>query len=200
LILPKTPRQNGTTSRRLVLARALDLAAGGGFQAATIGALANALGMSKSGVFALFGSKEALDAAVVDTAASLFARTVVAPAGAAPPGVARLAARVEGWLAAVAAASAPLAVLGVDPRGLSLPARDRVRAWRSTWRQMLEADVAEARRIGELAPATDAAQVAFEIEALLDGAARQVAAGAAPGGLAARRAIENRLQQLAAGR
>lgn len=197
--MAKTFRQNGAASRRLVLTRALDLAAAGGLQAATIGSLADALGMSKSGVFALFGSKDALDAAVVDTAASLFGRAVVSPAEAAPPGVARLAARVEGWLAAVAAASAPLAVLGFDPRGLSAPARDRLRAWRGEWRQTLAADVDHARRMGELGPATSAAQVAFEIEALLDAAARDAAApGAAP--LAARRAIEIRLQQLAAER
>jgi AcrR family transcriptional regulator len=197
--MAKTLRQNGAASRRLVLTRAIDLAAAGGLQSATIGSLADALGMSKSGVFALFGSKDALDAAVVDTAASLFEREVVAPALAAPPGVARLAARVEGWLAAANAASAPLTVLGLDPRGLSATARDRLRAWRGEWRQMLAADVDDARRTGELGPATGAAQVAFEIEALLDAAARE----AAPAGtalMAARRAIEIRLQQLAAER
>ena len=198
--MAKTFRQNGAASRRLVLTRALDLAAAGGLQAATIGSLADALGMSKSGVFALFGSKDALDAAVVDTAASLFDRAVVAPADAAPRGVARLAARVEGWLDAVAAASAPLAVLGLDPRGLSMPARDRLRAWRREWRQTLEADVDDARRMGELGAATSAAQVAFEIEALLDASARDVAGPGGSAPRAARRAIEIRLQQLAAER
>lgn len=192
-------RQNGAASRRLVLTRALELAAVGGLQAATIGTLADALGMSKSGVFALFGSKDALDAAVVDAAAGLFTRGVAAPAGAAPPGVARLAARVEGWLDASAAASPALAVLGLDPRALSAPARERLLAWRAEWRQTLGADVAEARRNGELAPATDAAQVAFEIEALLDAAARD-AVGAGAAARAARRGIEIRLQQLAAER
>lgn len=189
-------RQNGVASRRLVLARALELAAGGGLQAATIGTLAAGLGMSKSGVFALFGSKEALDAAVVDAAANLFSRAVAAPAGAAPPGVARLAARVEGWLDATAAANPALAVLGLDPRVASGPARERLLAWRTEWRQTLDADVTTARRNGELAPTTDAGQVAFEIEALLDAAARDTAGGGTTAG-AARRGIENRLQQLA---
>ena len=197
--MTRQPRQNGTTSRRLVLTRALDLAAAGGLQAATIGALADALGMSKSGVFALFGSKDALDAAVVDAAASLFSRAVVTPAEAAPPGVARLAARVEGWLDAVAASHPALAVLGLDPRGLSESARDRLRAWRTAWRQTLGADITEARRGGELATATDAAQVGFEIEALLDAAARGGADDHRAAALAARRAIEIRLRQLAAG-
>jgi AcrR family transcriptional regulator len=196
--LERVPRQNGAASRRLVVTRALELAAERGLQAATIGALASARGMSKSGVFALFGSKEALDAAVVDTAATLFTRAVVTPADAAPPGVARLAARVEGWLEAVATGSPALAVLGLDPRSANGPARDRVRAWRAGWRQTLAADVAAARRSGELAPATDTALVAFEIEALLDAAARE-AAGGDTAARAARRAIEIRLQQLAAG-
>lgn len=191
-------RQNGSVSRRLVLTRALDLAAAGGLQAASIGALADALGMSKSGVFALFGSKDTLDAAVVDEAAALFVRAVVAPADAAPPGVARLAARVEGWLDAVVAGHAALAVLGLEPRGVSGPARDRLRAWRAGWREVLGADVSEARRSGELAPATDAGQVTFEIEALLDAAARNASDDLQAGARAARRAIEIRLQQLAA--
>lgn len=197
--MQRSTRQNGATSRRLVLTRALDLAATGGLAAASIGALADTLGMSKSGVFALFGSKDALDAAVVEAAVAQFTRTVVAPADAAPPGVARLAARVEGWLAAVAAGSPALAVLGLDVRGASGPARDRLRAWRAGWRDTLAEDVTMARRGGELAAATDAAQAAFEIEALLDAAARGAAGDGDAAAGAARRAIEIRLQQLAAG-
>ena len=197
--MQRSTRQNGATSRRLVLTRALDLAATGGLAAASIGALADTLGMSKSGVFALFGSKDALDAAVVETAVAQFTRTVVAPADAAPPGVARLAARVEGWLAAVAAGSPALAVLGLDVRGASGPARDRLRAWRAGWRDTLAEDVTMARRGGELAAATDAAQAAFEIEALLDAAARGAAGDGDAAAGAARRAIEIRLQQLAVG-
>ncbi len=197
--MQRSTRQNGATSRRLVLTRALDLAATGGLTAASIGALADTLGMSKSGVFALFGSKDALDAAVVEAAMAQFTRTVVAPADAAPPGVARLAARVEGWLAAVAAGSPALAVLGLDVRGASGPARDRLRAWRAGWRDTLAEDVTMARRGGELAAATDAAQAAFEIEALLDAAARDAAGDGDAAAGAARRAIEIRLQQLAAG-
>lgn len=197
--MQRSTRQNGATSRRLVLTRALDLAATGGLAAASIGALADTLGMSKSGVFALFGSKDALDAAVVEAAVAQFTRTVVAPADAAPPGVARLAARVEGWLAAVAAGSPALAVLGLDVRGASGPARDRLRAWRAGWRDTLAEDVTMARRGGELAAATDAAQAAFEIEALLDAAARGAAGDGDAAAGAARRAIEIRLQQLAVG-
>jgi len=193
------PRRNGTSTRKLVVARALALTANGGPYAATIGTLAEALEMSKSGVFALFGSKDALDLAVVDAAEERFARAVVSPADAAPRGVARLAAFVEGWLDEVEAASPALAVLEPGRPGAPPPMRERLRAWRDAWRATLAAEVTEARRTGELSPGTNAAQAAFEIDALLAAAARDGAAGVPAAG-AARRAIEIRLRQLAAER
>jgi AcrR family transcriptional regulator len=198
--MPRRPRQNGNSSRRALLARAMALTAREGPSSATIGVLAGALGMSKSGVFALFGSKEALDLAVVDAAGDHFSQTITAPAHSARRGVARLAALVEGWLGDVEAASPALAVLGLDPRGLTPSLRLRLGEWRTGWRRTLESEVAEARRAGELAAGTDATQAAFEIDALLAAAARDAEAGDARAGAAARRAIEIRLQQLAAGR
>jgi AcrR family transcriptional regulator len=76
----------------LILDHALRLAAEGGLRAASIGALAAATGMTKSGVFLHFGSKPALDEAVIHTAVARFDRAVSRRAAAAPPGVARLAA------------------------------------------------------------------------------------------------------------
>jgi len=175
------------------------LTASGGPAAATIGTLADALGMSKSGVFALFGSKEVLDLAVVEAAAEQFARAVVSPANAAPRGVARLAALVEGWLGEVEAGSPAPAVLEPGRPGAPPPMRDRLGAWRETWRGILAAEVIEARRAGELSPGADAVQAAFEMEALLAAAARDGVAGVSSAG-AARRAVEIRLQQLAAER
>jgi len=191
--------KSGISTRKLVVARALALTADGGSSAATIGTLAEALGMSKSGVFALFGSKEALDLAVVEAAAEQFARAVLSPAEAAPRGVARLAAFVEGWLGEVDAASPALAVLEPGHPGAPPVMRERLRIWRDAWRGAIATEVDEARRAGELSPGTDATQAAFEIEALLGAAARDGAAGVASAA-AARRAIEIRLQQLAAER
>lgn len=190
---------NGESTRRLVIARALTLTAAGGAQAATIGALADGLGMSKSGVFALFGSKEALDLAVVDAAVERFTRAVVVPAETAPRGVARLAALVEGWLGEAEAGSPALATLA-PPRPGALPdVRDRLQAWRDGWRMTLTSETAEARRAGELGPGADAVQAAFEIDALLALAARDAASDPSVG-RAARRGIEIRLQLLAAER
>lgn len=197
--MTRAQRQNGSQTRRRVVTRALSLTANSGAQAATIGALATGLGMSKSGVFALFGSKEALDLAVVEAAADHFARAVAAPAEAAPRGVARLAALVEGWLGEAEAASPALGVLAPTRPGAPPELRDRLRAWSDEWRAALATELAAARRDGELGPATDAAQAAFEIDALLAAAARDASAGDPAACHAARRAIEIRLQMLAAG-
>ncbi len=168
-------RANGVRSRQAILDRALDMAATAGLHAATIGALSAALGMSKSGVFAHFGSKESLDLAAIDTAAERFARGVLAPAGTAPPGIARVAALCEGFLAFVTPAPGDPARLppGHAAFGVSPPplARARLAAWRAAWRDALSASVAEAIARGEMAAASDPAQAVFELCALLDAAA-----------------------------
>ncbi len=148
----------------------------GGLQAATIGALSDALGMSKSGVFAHFGSKDGLDLAAIDAAAERFARGVVAPAGAAPPGIARVVALCEGFLAFVTPAPGEPARLPPDHPAFglspSLAAGARLVAWRAAWRDALLASVAEAIADGEMAASSDPAQAVFELRAVLDAAAR----------------------------
>ena len=156
------------------------MAATAGLHAATIGALSAALGMSKSGVFAHFGSKESLDLAAIDTAAERFARGVLAPAGTAPPGIARVVTLCEGFLAFVTPAPGDPARLPPDHAafGVSPPPLARARlaarlaAWRAAWRDALSASVAEAIARGEMATATDPAQAVFELCAVLDAGAR----------------------------
>jgi AcrR family transcriptional regulator len=156
--------------------RGLALTAAGGRQRASIGALAHTLGMSKSAVHAHFGSKGALDAALVESAAERFARAVVTPAGAAPPGLARLAALCEAFVQYVTDAAAPALTPAhrAFGRGMGAAAESRLRTWADTWRQALEAAAADAIVQGELGPTADAAQIAFELGALLDGAARRL--------------------------
>ncbi len=171
-------RANGVRSRAAILDRALGLAASAGLHAATIGALADALGMSKSGVFAHFGSKDALDLAAINAAAERFARGVLAPASTAPPGVARVVALCEGFLAFVtpgpdhpARLPPDHAAFGVRPSPAALA---RLTAWRAAWREAIAASVAEAITRGEMAPSSDAAQVVFELRALLEAATRDM--------------------------
>ena len=171
-------RSNGVRSRTAILDRALALAAAAGLQAATIGALADALGMSKSGVFAHFGSKDALDLAAIGEAAERFARGVMAPAGTAPPGIARVVALCEGFLAFVTPGAGNPARLPPDHAAFGVrpspAAHARLTAWRAAWREAIAASVAEAIARGEMAPSSDAAQVVFELRALLEAATRDM--------------------------
>lgn len=169
-------RSNGIRSRGAILDRGARLAQRGGLHTATIGALAEGLGMSKSGVFAHFGSKEALDVALVDAAAERFARAVLGPAGAAPAGIARVAALAEGFLTFVTQPpddAAPRLTPEHPAFALTAGAATaRLETWRNTWHGALTAAVTDSIAQGELAPAHDPAQVVFELDALLDAAGR----------------------------
>jgi AcrR family transcriptional regulator len=85
----------GARTRAAILERAVDLASVEGLEGLTIGRLAGDLGMSKSGLFAHFGSKQDLQLATVGAAADRFRRVVIEPSLAAPDGGPRLRAMAE---------------------------------------------------------------------------------------------------------
>ncbi|MGN6108709.1 MAG: TetR/AcrR family transcriptional regulator [Kofleriaceae bacterium] len=89
----------GAETRQAILARAFELAAVVGVSGLSIGRLAAATGLSKSGLFAHFGSKEALEVAVVEEAARQFVQEVMVPALRQPRGEPRVRAMFERWLA-----------------------------------------------------------------------------------------------------
>ena len=89
----------GEETRRVILDRAVGIAATVGLEALTVGQLADELDMSKSGLFAHFRSKEALQLAVVEAAVGQFVDAVIRPGLSAPRGEKRLRAILEGWLA-----------------------------------------------------------------------------------------------------
>ncbi|MFJ9781011.1 TetR/AcrR family transcriptional regulator [Amycolatopsis sp. NPDC101161] len=88
----------GDATRRLVLRRAADVASVDGLEGLSLGRLATELELSKSGVFALFGSKEELQLATIEAAFRIFEAHVVTPARAVAPGLPRLRAICENWL------------------------------------------------------------------------------------------------------
>jgi AcrR family transcriptional regulator len=88
----------GEETREAILDTALALASTGGLEGLSIGTLAQAVGLSKSGLFAHFGSKEDLQIAVLRTAAERFVREVIAPALRTPRGEPRVRALFERWL------------------------------------------------------------------------------------------------------
>lgn len=168
----------GAETRKRILDHAVELASREGLAGLTIGTLAEALGMSKAGLFAHFGSKEELDVATIDAAREGFAQAMLPPALQAAEGLPRLLTILHHWMdyseklsggCFFSAASAELD----DRPG---PARDRIVAIMREWLDALERNIGEARERGHLHPDVDAAQLAFELHALELGAnwARQL--------------------------
>ena len=84
---PKAPPSKGAVTRQTILSRAMDLASSHGLEGLTIGTLADELGMSKSGLFAHFGSKEELQVATVEAAREVFSERVLKVGLRAPKGL-----------------------------------------------------------------------------------------------------------------
>src|SRR4051812_44358054 len=89
----------GDTRRATVVQRAIDLASTDGFEGLTFGGVAQATGVNKSAVQALFGTKESLQLAVLEGAAQVWQELVLRPAGRSPEGLAQLRALMHAWIA-----------------------------------------------------------------------------------------------------
>ena len=94
----RKPRADGVGSRRTILLAAASLATTRGLEGLSIGELAQHIGMSKSGLYAHFKSKEELELATIETAAEIFERDVLGPAGESPGGLRRVLALSEAFL------------------------------------------------------------------------------------------------------
>ena len=104
---PARTASKGEETRAAILAAAVEQASASGFESLTIGSLAEKTGMSKSGLFAHFGSKLELQIAALDEASRLFTEGVMLPAMKAPRGVKRVRAIFEGWIGWPQRASLP---------------------------------------------------------------------------------------------
>ena len=107
-----TATGKGAATREAILERAHEIACCAGLEGLSIGPLAQAVGMSKSGVFAHFGSREDLQLAVLEAAARRFGDAVLLPALAAPRGLPRLRAIMRRWLDWVRTNAAGCVLLG----------------------------------------------------------------------------------------
>jgi AcrR family transcriptional regulator len=163
--------KKGRASRETILLAAARLATTKGLEGLSIGDLAAAVGMSKSGLFAHFRSKEELELATIDTAAGIFEREVFRPADAAPAGVGRLWALVDAYLAHLGGKTFPggcfFAALAAELDTRPGPARDRVAAVVGRWFAAIRQCVTDAQAAGELDPAAEVDQAVFEVEAML---------------------------------
>jgi AcrR family transcriptional regulator len=168
---PAAAPTKGERTRAAILDEAARLATVVGLEGLTIGGLANAIGMSKSGLYAHFGSKQELQLATIEAARETFVAEVLRPALSEPKGSQRLLAMCELYLSHVERRvfpggcffSAAAAGVGSWPG----PARDEIAAQRRDWLAVLQRLALEAQEIDELDPRLDPAQVAFELQALL---------------------------------
>jgi AcrR family transcriptional regulator len=164
-------RSDGERSYRAILDAAARLATLEGLDGLSIGRVANEIGMSKSGLFSHFASKQDLQLATIETAEAVYAAEVIEPAMQVPEGLARLEQLCERYVSYVKRGVFPGGCFFAstaaewDTRGG--PIRDRVRAVLASWDQLLEANVRAAQRHGELAHDADVGQLTFEINALL---------------------------------
>jgi AcrR family transcriptional regulator len=167
----------GERTRTVILETAARLATEEGLEPLSIGRLADATGMSKSGLFAHFGSKEELQIATVEHAAALFVDEVIAPAREAPKGVARVWALCDHMIAYTERAVFPggcfFAATASEFTHRPGPVRDRIAGMIGSWLSYLEHAVEQAQAAGELDPSVPAREIAFQLDAFAQAANMQ---------------------------
>lgn len=167
-------RSDGERSRDVILDAAADLATVEGLNGLSIGRLADVTGMSKSGVYGLFGSKEDLQLATVEKARKVFIKEVVLPGLENRPGRDQLLALCLGYLDHVEHRVFPggcfFASVASEVSSHPGPVRDRVAEEQREWTGLLAANADQAVRNGELPANTDPNALTLELGTMLTGA------------------------------
>jgi AcrR family transcriptional regulator len=157
----------GEVTRNAILERATALASRSGLAGVTIGRLAEELGMSKSGLFSHFSSKEGLELAILEFAAARFVDAVIKPALAAPRGEPRVRALFEGWQDWPDRSGLPggclfvAAAAELDDRPGE--ARDRLAAMQRDWLETIATVVRTGITEGHFRKDLDAEQLAHDL-------------------------------------
>src|SRR5262245_16946692 len=167
----RRPRADGERSRRAILRAAANLATIDGLEGLSIGNLAAHIGMSKSGLYAHFGSKEELQLATVETAREVFDAEVVEPTRTIADPLERLEALCEHFLSHVERRVFPggcffastTAEFDTHPG----PVKDRITSVQQHWMEQLQQLIRGAQTAGSLDTSEDPSQLAFELEAYL---------------------------------
>ena len=191
----------GQRTRNSILEVAAALATEEGLEPLSIGRLAEATAMSKSGLFAHFGSKEELQLATVDHAAKLFVAEVIDPARSAPKGLARIWALCDHMIGYSERQVFPggcfFAATSFEFNNRPGPVRDRIGEMIRSWLSYLEHAVEQAQEAGELDPNASAREVAFQLDAFAQASNAQYQLFRDPQVFDdARRAIQERLESL----
>jgi AcrR family transcriptional regulator len=160
-------------TRSAILRRAADIASVEGLEGLTIGRLATELQMSKSGVVGQFGSKEELQLATLDYAATVFRKHVWDPARHLEPGLRRLLGICEAWTryadGGCFTGGCFIAAAQYEWDGRAGRVHDALATVTGKWREALVADIEQAVADGDLPAGTDPPQVAYSLEALASG-------------------------------
>ncbi|VTU19452.1 TetR/AcrR family transcriptional regulator [Variovorax sp. PBL-E5] len=167
---PARPPQKGQQTKAAIVDAALNLAAQIGLEGLSIGALAEVTQMSKSGVFAHFGSREELQISVVREYHARFEQEVFYPALKAARGLPRLRAMFANWMKRTSAEidSGCIYISGaVEFDDRPGPVRDALADSVNTWLAAMYRAVVQAQAEGHLRDDADAKQIAFEIHALI---------------------------------
>lgn len=157
-------RIRGDVTRRTVARRAAEIATTHGLDSITVGSLAAATGLSKSGILTVFGNREAIQVAAVHEARQIYRETVIVPAWGTDPGRPRLRALIDSWVDYLRSRVFPggcfVAATAVEFGHREGPVADAVRRLKREWLDLLESELIEADSPN---PATDA----FRIDAFL---------------------------------
>lgn len=164
----------GNQTRQLILKQTVRIASVEGLGALSLGRLAGELELSKSGVFALFGSKEELQLATVRAAAEVYVDHVVRPVLDLPAGLARVRRLCDGWLTYSESRVFPggcfFYSVSAEYDAREGKVHDAVARARLDWAAFVGQNIEDAKRAGEVAADTDVDQLTFEIVSLLEGA------------------------------
>jgi AcrR family transcriptional regulator len=202
----RTRRQtpHGERSRQTILDSAARLATVEGLAWLSIGRLAQVLGMSKSGLYAHFGSKEELQLATIETAVEIYNREIVEPALAVSPGIERVLRLCDAFFDFVGSGDFPggcfFVYTSVDPANRRESIRTRLADEQRAWLGFIEQLIGEAMAAGQLPAPADARRLAFELDAVMIGADANFALLGEPSYLdEGRAAIRRRLGVVPAG-
>jgi AcrR family transcriptional regulator len=167
-------KAQGEGTRKAILEAAVHIASAEGLEGLTIGRLAADLSMSKSGLFAHFGSKEDLQVATVEAARAIFIREVIRPSFEGRHGLEDLWHLCDTWLSYVESGvfrgGCFFAAVAAEFDSRPGPVRDRIAEIMKEWLAVLRRAVADAQTAGELKSEVDPTQMAFEFNALELGA------------------------------
>ena len=173
-VATKGRKAQGERTRKAILEHAVHIASAEGLEGLTIGRLALELSMSKSGLFAHFGSKEDLQVATVEAARAIFINEVIRPAFETAQGLLRLWQLCDIWLAYVQSGvfrgGCFFAAVAAEFDGRPGPVRDRIAEIMKEWLATLRNTIIEAQKAGQLAEGLDPTQLAFEFNSLELGA------------------------------